>query len=141
MIVELIFAFASRAVSLALHLGHLLQAVEHGRDNPLVLRVDNLADVEGVGTVQLRLDAGDKDLREAQDQLLRAAANSVCVQHTGKTRTKGTTPFRFLSVSLVCSMLRICSFCARELPGCEAISEDRGFGRRTHERSSAASDR
>lgn len=68
MVVELVLALASRAVAFPVHLGHLLQAVEHGRDDPLVLRVDDLADVEVVGAVQLRLDAGDEHLRDRMGQ-------------------------------------------------------------------------
>ena len=61
-VVELVLALALRALPLAVHLGHLLQAVEDGRDDALVVTVDDLADVERVGAVELRLDARDEEL-------------------------------------------------------------------------------
>lgn len=57
-VVELILAFAT--LSLAVHLGHLLQTLEHGRNDSLVVRVDDVAHVQVIGAFQLRFDSSDE---------------------------------------------------------------------------------
>lgn len=107
MVVELILDLASDF--LAVHLGHLLQALEHRRDDTLVVRVDDSADLEVVGILELALDARHEEL----SQLVSHRSARKSPERTGKIRTNGTTPFRFLSVSFVCSILLIWSFCKR----------------------------
>lgn len=63
MVVELIFALV--ALALAVHLGHLLQAVKDGGRDAVVLSVDDFAHVRSGGTVQLTLHAGDVELQGA----------------------------------------------------------------------------
>jgi hypothetical protein len=65
MVVELVLVLS--ALSLAVHLGHLLQAVEHGSGNALVVRIDDLSDVEIVGAFELVLDAVDEHLPRRED--------------------------------------------------------------------------
>jgi hypothetical protein len=63
MIIQLILILTSlSSMSLPIHLRHLLQALKHGRDDPLVLNVDHVADGETVAMAELILDAGDKEL-------------------------------------------------------------------------------
>lgn len=63
MVVELIFGLArSLTLTFPVHLGHLLQTLEHGRHDAFVLRVDDVPDVELVATFELRFDACDKEL-------------------------------------------------------------------------------
>lgn len=60
MVVELIFALV--ALALAVHLGHLLEAVKDGGSDAVVLSVDDFAHVRSGGAVQLTLDARDVEL-------------------------------------------------------------------------------
>ena len=85
----------------------LLKALEHRRDDALVVRVDDGANLEVVGVLELALDAGHEEL----PKLVSHSSAGRTVDLTGKIRTNGTTPFRFLSVSFVCSILLIWSFC------------------------------
>ena len=61
MVVELVLILGA-TTALNVHLGQLLQRVEDRRDDALVVRVDNLADVKLVRLVQLALDAHDEEL-------------------------------------------------------------------------------
>lgn len=45
MVIELILALATLSLTLSIHLGHLLQALKHGCDDPLVVGVDDFANV------------------------------------------------------------------------------------------------
>jgi hypothetical protein len=63
MIIQLILILPSlSSMSLPIHLRHLLQALKHSRDDPLVLNVDHIADGETVAVPELVLDAGDEEL-------------------------------------------------------------------------------
>lgn len=112
MVVQLVLAFAS--LSLAIHLGHLLQAVKHGRKDPLVIVVDDFAHRQVVAAFQLSFDSVDKEL-QSQESCFQPTIDWIPKRHvtlTGNTRTNGTTPLRFLSVNFVCSIPLICSFCS-----------------------------
>lgn len=63
MIIQLILILPSlSSMSFPIHLRHLLQALKHSRDDPLVLNVDHVADGESVAVAELVLDAGDEEL-------------------------------------------------------------------------------
>ena len=61
-VVELILVLGSDALTFAVHLGHLLERVEDGRDDALVIRVDNLSHVELTRVFELVFDPVHKVL-------------------------------------------------------------------------------
>jgi hypothetical protein len=72
MVIKLIFSFSRRlTLTFAIHLGHLLKTVKHSSNDPLVLRIDILANVEFVATLELRLDSSDEQLQQINESQYR----------------------------------------------------------------------
>lgn len=76
MIVQLPLIFA-----LAVHLGHLLERIEHRLHDLLVRDVDVLPDLERVGVDQLALDAADVDgeILDEVDNAVSLLARQLCL--------------------------------------------------------------
>jgi len=76
MVIKLIFSFSRRlTLTFAIHLGHLLKTVKHGSNDPLILRIDILANVEFVATLELRLDSSDEELKQIDRGQYRSTIN------------------------------------------------------------------
>ena len=77
-IVQLPLIFA-----LAVHLGHLLERIEHRLHDLLVRDVDILPDLERVGVDQLTLDAADVDreILDEVDDAVSLLARQLCLLH------------------------------------------------------------
>lgn len=63
MVVELILVLGRDALSLTVHLGHLLEGVKDGRDHALVFRADDAANGKCTRAFELAFDALDEELR------------------------------------------------------------------------------
>lgn len=80
MVVEETFVFALHDLCLAVHLGHLLQAVKDGLDVTFVVPVDRFPNAQMVSTFELTLESLNKQLRHPGQYIQRCLSEPERLQ-------------------------------------------------------------